>query len=67
VHAAVPDPAAAVCQGPVDAESSVSLVYTARGPFKSRPSDVVRGDFQGHLRQAARAALAARSGLLELR
>jgi hypothetical protein len=59
--------AVAVCQAPVDAESADELDYSARAPFKSRPSDVVRDDFQDHLRQAARAALAANSGLLALR
>jgi hypothetical protein len=59
--------AAAVCQAPVDAESAQELEYTARGPFKSRPSDVVRDDFQDRLRRAARDALAAQSRLLELR
>jgi hypothetical protein len=59
--------AAAVCQGPLDAESAERLEYSTRAPFKHRPSDVVRDDFQDRLRQAARAALAERSRLLELR
>jgi hypothetical protein len=57
--------AAAVCQAPIDVESSETLRYRSYGPLRQEPGDVVSEDFKDRFRAASREALARISTLLK--
>jgi hypothetical protein len=59
------DTAVAVCQAPIDVESSETLRYWSYGLRGQRPGDVVSEDFKGRFRAASREALARISTLLK--